>query len=443
MDNEDYVLSIPVPIMPRRASDSNLYSSSNLQQKILKAKEQLRVERMEQDDNVAEFLKLVNMADKQQVARIRQVFEKKNQKTVQNINQLQKKLEQYYRRMKESENNNNNNGSSKNSSPKDPAKDQTKDVSKDSPKEVSGSGRLNCRDKFKPIAPAVFLTPPSFFNKPREFANLIRNKFGSADNIAQLKTSLDEGGGRALGGSATIVGRSKFHSDDDECSTGTSASTDSNGNSDIHKHDQNTVDMVLEQLQEIRQSQIRLTEAMDVLKLNMSEDSFLMQRLEDERERVERLEEQLNDLVELHLHEMANLKQELASIEEKVAYQANERARDLQEVLEACNSRLCKLEHQVQVVQVETEGVFGRELLVKIISVLLAFVTLLLVCVSTVTRCIMTSMRSRTHLLVTVCSAVLIALVWKSSERLNTNTELQVLTQTPNSEPNTWMENRT
>lgn len=46
--------------------------------------------------------------------------------------------------------------------------------------------------------------------------------------------------------------------------------------------------------------------------------------------RVERLEEQLNDLVELHQHEMANLKQELASIEEKVAYQANERARDLQ-----------------------------------------------------------------------------------------------------------------
>ncbi|XP_053486976.1 transmembrane and coiled-coil domain protein 3-like [Ictalurus furcatus] len=443
MDNEDYVLSIPVPIMPRRASDSNLYSSSNLQQKILKAKEQLRVERMEQDDNVAEFLKLVNMADKQQVARIRQVFEKKNQKTVQNINQLQKKLEQYYRRIKESENNNNNNGSSKNSSPKDPAKDQTKDVSKDSPKEASGSGRLNCRDKLKPIAPAVFLTPPSFFNKPREFANLIRNKFGSADNITQLKTSLDEGGGRALGGSATIVGQSKFHSDDDECSTGTSASADSNGNSDIHKHDQNIVNMVLEELQEIRQSQIRLTEAMDVLKLNMSEDSFLMQRLEDERERVERLEEQLNDLVELHMHEMANLKQELASIEEKVAYQANERARDLQEVLESCNSRLCKLEHQVQVVQVETEGVFGRELLVKIISVLLAFVTLLLVCVSTVTRCIMTSMRSRTHLLLTVFSAVLIALVWKSSERLNTNTELQVLTQTPNSEPNTWMENRT
>ena len=46
--------------------------------------------------------------------------------------------------------------------------------------------------------------------------------------------------------------------------------------------------------------------------------------------RYERLEDQLNDLTELHQHETINLKQELASIEEKVAYQAYERARDIQ-----------------------------------------------------------------------------------------------------------------
>ena len=46
--------------------------------------------------------------------------------------------------------------------------------------------------------------------------------------------------------------------------------------------------------------------------------------------RCERLEDQLNDLTELHQNETANLKQELASIEERVAYQAHERARDIQ-----------------------------------------------------------------------------------------------------------------
>lgn len=46
--------------------------------------------------------------------------------------------------------------------------------------------------------------------------------------------------------------------------------------------------------------------------------------------RCERLEDQLNDLTELHQNETTNLKQELASIEEKMAYQAYERARDIQ-----------------------------------------------------------------------------------------------------------------
>ena len=42
------------------------------------------------------------------------------------------------------------------------------------------------------------------------------------------------------------------------------------------------------------------------------------------------MEEQLNDLTELHQNEMTNLKQELVSMEEKVAYQSYERARDIQ-----------------------------------------------------------------------------------------------------------------
>lgn len=42
------------------------------------------------------------------------------------------------------------------------------------------------------------------------------------------------------------------------------------------------------------------------------------------------MEEQLNDLTELHQNEILNLKQELASMEEKIAYQSYERARDIQ-----------------------------------------------------------------------------------------------------------------
>lgn len=46
---------------------------AQLQQKILKLTEQIKIEQTARDDNVAEYLKLANNADKQQSSRIKQV----------------------------------------------------------------------------------------------------------------------------------------------------------------------------------------------------------------------------------------------------------------------------------------------------------------------------------------------------------------------------------
>ena len=46
---------------------------AQLQQKILKLTEQIKIEQTARDDNVAEYLKLANNADKQQSTRIKQV----------------------------------------------------------------------------------------------------------------------------------------------------------------------------------------------------------------------------------------------------------------------------------------------------------------------------------------------------------------------------------
>ena len=68
-------------------------------------------------------------------------------------------------------------------------------------------------------------------SKPREIASLIRNKFGSADNIAGLKDSLDEtqgdecvgpGAARTLG-AGQLQSSPKYGSEDD-CSSATSGS---------------------------------------------------------------------------------------------------------------------------------------------------------------------------------------------------------------------------
>ncbi|XP_064864378.1 transmembrane and coiled-coil domain protein 3-like isoform X2 [Oncorhynchus nerka] len=305
------ILSLPVP-MRRGGSESNLVSDGgvgldftkgrlaidSLQQKILKVTEQIKVEQTARDQNVAEYLKLVNNADKQQVARIRQVFEKKNQKSAHSIAQLQRKLEQYHRRMKEEAN-----------WAKHPPRDARGEWGKEGQKDgtlrdvSSASARNPAMDKVKTIGPGVSLSPPFFFNKSREFANLIRNKFGSADNIAHMKSSMEtgaglqaEGGARALSGSATTIAKAKYPSDD-ECSIGTSVSADSNGNpaggsglgsggGPGRSDSQGRLGEVLEEVREIREAQAQLAEDMESLKRQFKSDySFITQTLQEERYR--------------------------------------------------------------------------------------------------------------------------------------------------------------
>uniref|UniRef100_A0A6P7H1S5 Transmembrane and coiled-coil domains protein 2-like n=1 Tax=Diabrotica virgifera virgifera TaxID=50390 RepID=A0A6P7H1S5_DIAVI len=71
--------------------------------KIIRVKDLIRTEQKLRDDNVNEYLKLAANADKQQVQRIKAVFEKKNQKSAQVISQLQKKLDIYQKRVHELE----------------------------------------------------------------------------------------------------------------------------------------------------------------------------------------------------------------------------------------------------------------------------------------------------------------------------------------------------
>nr|XP_046250126.1 transmembrane and coiled-coil domain protein 3-like [Scatophagus argus] len=415
----------------------------NLQQKILKVTEQLKIEQTARDENVAEYLKLVNSADKQQVGRIKQVFEKKNQKSAQNIAQMQKKLEQYHRKMKDNEIHHTP------SPHRSSVKHST--IPRESPRELlkdmTGSGRHPTMDKIKTIGPGVSLSPPFFFSKPREFANLIRNKFGSADNIAHLKNTLDassplptDNAGKGLSSSTSMVTKPKYPSDD-ECSSGSASISDSNGNpsgaalsagklqgrgqgqqaGEDGQSQSLKMALTLEEVSEIKDAQSQLEEDMEELKSQFKKDyGLISQILQEERYRYERLEDQLNDLTELHQNEMANLKQELASIEERVAYQAQERARDIQEALESCQTRVSKLELQQQQQQqtVQLENRDARVLLGKSINIMLAIITVILVCVSTAAKFAAPLMRSRHHVVATFLGVCFLTIFWKNWDRL-------------------------
>ncbi|NXW05956.1 TMCC1 protein, partial [Fregetta grallaria] len=402
---------------------------THLQQKILKLTEQIKIEQTARDDNVAEYLKLANNADKQQSARIKQVFEKKNQKSAQTILQLQKKLEHYHRKLREIE----QNGIPR--QPKDVFRDMHQGL-KDVGAKVTGFSEGvvdSVKGGLSSFSQATHSAAGAVVSKPREIASLIRNKFGSADNIANLKDSLEEGqedgtGGKALGVIQNFQSSPKYGSEED-CSSATSGSVGANsttgGPVGASSSKTNTLDMqssgfdaILHEIQEIRETQARLEESFEDLKVRYQRDySLIMQTLQEERYRCERLEEQLNDLTELHQNEILNLKQELASMEEKIAYQSYERARDIQEALEACQTRIFKMElqqQQQQVVQLEgLENATARNLLGKFINILLAVMAVLLVFVSTVANCVVPLMKTRNRTFSTLFIVVFIAFLWK------------------------------
>ncbi|XP_065543898.1 transmembrane and coiled-coil domains protein 1 isoform X1 [Lathamus discolor] len=402
---------------------------THLQQKILKLTEQIKIEQTARDDNVAEYLKLANNADKQQSARIKQVFEKKNQKSAQTILQLQKKLEHYHRKLREIE----QNGIPR--QPKDVFRDMHQGL-KDVGAKVTGFSEGvvdSVKGGLSSFSQATHSAAGAVVSKPREIASLIRNKFGSADNIANLKDSLEEGqedgtGSKALGVIQNFQSSPKYGSEED-CSSATSGSVGANsttgGPVGASSSKTNTLDMqssgfdaILHEIQEIRETQARLEESFEDLKVRYQRDySLIMQTLQEERYRCERLEEQLNDLTELHQNEILNLKQELASMEEKIAYQSYERARDIQEALEACQTRISKMElqqQQQQVVQLEgLENATARNLLGKFINILLAVMAVLLVFVSTVANCVVPLMKTRNRTFSTLFIVVFIAFLWK------------------------------
>ncbi|XP_008412258.1 transmembrane and coiled-coil domains protein 1 isoform X1 [Poecilia reticulata] len=414
---------------------------AQLQQKILKLTEQIKIEQTARDDNVAEYLKLANNADKQQSTRIKQVFEKKNQKSAQTIQQLQRKLEHYHRKLREVE----HNGIPR--QPKDVLRDMQQGL-KDVGAKVSGFSEGvvdSVKGGLSSFSQATHSAAGAVVSKPREIASLIRNKFGSADNIPNLKDSLDDpsveegvtgGGGRSLTNAGHHLQLSPKYISDDDCSSATSGSAGANsttgapggppsskGNT-LERSQGSSLDMLLQEVQDLRDGQTRLEESLDSLKSNYQRDyTVVMQALQEERFRCERLEEQLNDLTELHQNEILNLKQELASMEEKIAYQSYERARDIQEALEACQTRISKMElqqQQQQVVQLEgLENATARTLLGKLINVLLALMAVLLVFVSTVANCVVPLMRTRSRSVSTIIVVLLLAFLWRNWDALS------------------------
>uniref|UniRef100_A0AAR5Q5Y1 Transmembrane and coiled-coil domains protein 2 n=2 Tax=Dendroctonus ponderosae TaxID=77166 RepID=A0AAR5Q5Y1_DENPD len=404
----------------------------HLGNKIVRVRDLIRTEQKMRDDNVNEYLKLAANADKQQVQRIKAVFEKKNQKSAQGIAQLQKKLDVYQKRVHDLEK-----GIQSHRPPREVLRDMGQGL-----KNVGG----NIRDGITGFSGSVM-------SKPREFAHLIKNKFGSADNISQLSTEklVEEGSGGNQttgsegscadkhqhqqasgndpasqksavkhGGSATLPmtasqssmqGRGaqrKFPSDDgSECES--SVTSDSIGGYG-HPQETSMQDNLAELDKKLKYFQEQLNsfrESLESIKSFQADIQLNNLQIQEERFRTERLEEQINDLTELHQNEVENLKQAMADMEEKVQYQSEERLRDIHEMLEHCQTKIQKMEHQdlQQQQYVMLEGLDNsnaRALVVKLINVLLTVLQVVLLLVATGAGIIMPFLRTSPSRTVTV-----------------------------------------
>ncbi|XP_057337010.1 transmembrane and coiled-coil domains protein 2 isoform X4 [Microplitis mediator] len=361
------------------------------QNKITKTRELIRTEQKTRDENVNEYLKLAANADKQQLARIKTVFEKKNQKSAHNIAQLQKKLDSYTKKLRNYEM---NGAPTSHRQPREVLRDMGQGLNLSS-RNVGG----NIRDGISGFSGSVM-------SKPREFAHLIKNKFGSADNINTLSRTGDNGSveeEKTHHGSATLPGGCslgsthsaapvKFPSEEgSECSSVTSESGPGSRGQAHACHSNNaafSLKSIFAELQEHRENFERMREKLDTLKTLQQEVTFLSNALQEERFRCDRLEEQMNDLTELHQNEVENLKQTITDMEEKVQYQSEDRLRDIHEMLESCQTKIWKMEHQQQQHQqyVTLEGLDNsnaRALVVKLINVVLTVLQVILLLVAT------------------------------------------------------------
>ncbi|XP_022223000.1 transmembrane and coiled-coil domains protein 2 [Drosophila obscura] len=439
--NEDYYSSFVSDEFdsskrPRRCTherSSSVQAIDRLNTKIQCTKESIRQEQTARDDNVNEYLKLAASADKQQLQRIKAVFEKKNQKSAHSISQLQKKLDSYTKRAKDHQY-------------------QTKSQHRQ-PREVLRDVGQGLRNVGGNIRDGITGFSGSVMSKPREFAHLIKNKFGSADNINQMSdaelqgmqaanaadvlaanerlqqqvpgagtsTGSGGGGGGHNNNTGTGSGTGKFNSDNgSECSSVTSESIPAgsgksqSGASQYHI----VLKTLLTELAERKAENEKLKERMDRLETSQKEFNNLTATLESERYRAEGLEEQINDLTELHQNEIENLKQTIADMEEKVQYQSDERLRDVNEVLENCQTRISKMEHMSQQQYVTVEGIDNsnaRALVVKLINVVLTILQVVLLLVATAAGIIMPFLKTRVRVLTTflsICFVIFVIRQW-------------------------------
>ncbi|XP_053213398.1 transmembrane and coiled-coil domains protein 1-like [Panonychus citri] len=451
-------------LLPASSDCSKIKAAiEHYQAKIMRTKEAIKAEQTSRDENVNEYLKLAANADKVQTQRIKSMFEKKNQKSAHTIAQLQKKLDSYLKRIRDIENYGIQalHQHSRSKAMLSNVGHGLKGVGTNIKEGISGlsEGVIGSIKSFS--SPNTHHSSGDNYNsKPKD---CFKNKIGSVDNLNSVDNSINESsivnesdgnevkeskssGVHNQGGSVFYT-HSHTHSHStkhtsDESSSITSGSDNigaipglvTSGGSSASpakqlyqtfdsqlvsqsgsSHNINDLEAILSQLREREGDCQRIAEEIEAVKTSFqAEYSLINQSLQEERYKSERLEEQMNDLIELHQNEIENLKQNIGDMEEKVQYQSEERLRDIYEMLESCQTRISRMEHQQhqhlqQLVNLDSlENSNARALVLKLINVLLTVLQVILLLVATVANIVTPFLKTRIRFLTTIFILVIV-----------------------------------
>merc|ERR1719147_329426 len=164
----------------------------------------------------------------------------------------------------------------------------------------------------------------------------------------------------------------------------------------------------MSEIHDRREESDRLTSELEHLRQHFKQElEYLGSQLREESIRCERLEEQINDLTELHQNEMELVRGGIQDMEEKVQYQSEERLRDIQDQLASLETKISRMEHQAaqhqQYVTLEViENSNARALVVKGVNVLLTLLQVVLLILATAAQILKPFLRTPTRVVTTV-----------------------------------------
>ncbi|XP_041469812.1 transmembrane and coiled-coil domains protein 2-like isoform X4 [Lytechinus variegatus] len=403
--------------------------------KIERTKELIKAEQKAKDDNVTEYLALAEHADKQQISRIKTVFEKKNTRSNTNISNLQKKLENYQRRLFDLV----NYGASGPRKPKEVLQGMHQGLKgvRDNIREgitgFSGGVADKIGEGLSGLSELTHTAASAMVSKPKEFASKFKNKFGSADNLDSINDDDDQNSMNNKSKSSWFAPmpvdalRPRSASDGEETYSLTSGSGPNNnghpllGEDDVEHPLAGAVNKLQRTVHELTASHSRLQQNIEDLQNQLQHQlQYFNQTLQEERYRAERLEEQLTDLTDLHTHAMSNLQQELSSVQERLEYRMEERSRDYIDSVEQCQTRISKIELAQQHQQVITlegyENANARALLSKFINVILLILAVILVILSNAVNLVSPLVQTKSRLLVTIFIGAGLFYLWQQRE---------------------------